>query len=91
LDVDSFEREVKSRDLPIIGFEHAENSEPLETARLPRRCVLLFGNEGLGLTAEALAACDKIYEIAQAGSVRSINASAAGAIALYAWRIQSEN
>lgn len=87
-DVSQFQDHCVNQRLPIIGLEHTENSKPLETAVLPARCVLLFGNEGLGLTDAAIAACDEIYEIAQAGSVRSLNASAAGAIAMYAWRQQ---
>lgn len=76
--------------LPIIGFENSGSSKPLEKTKLPHKCVLLLGNEGLGLTDEAVAVCDQLLEITQSGSVRSMNASAAGAIALYAWRIQHE-
>jgi tRNA G18 (ribose-2'-O)-methylase SpoU len=47
--------------------------------------VLLFGQEGPGLTAEALAAADLVVEIAQAGSTRSINAGAAAAIVMHEW------
>jgi tRNA G18 (ribose-2'-O)-methylase SpoU len=52
---------------------------------LPERCVLLFGQEGPGLSLEAIEAADAIVEIAQFGSTRSINASAAAAIAMHAW------
>ena len=37
---------------------------------------------------EALAVCDVLYEINQYGSTRSMNASAAGAIAMYHWALQ---
>jgi tRNA G18 (ribose-2'-O)-methylase SpoU len=37
---------------------------------------------------EGIAVCDVLYEIAQYGSTRSINASAAGAIAMYHWALQ---
>ena len=57
----------------------------LETFDLPRACVLVFGQEGPGLTPEMLAACDAVVEIAQFGSTRSINAGAAAAIAMHAW------
>jgi tRNA G18 (ribose-2'-O)-methylase SpoU len=57
----------------------------LETYRMPQRCVLLFGQEGPGLTGEALAACDAVLAIAQFGSTRSLNAGAAAAIAMHAW------
>jgi tRNA G18 (ribose-2'-O)-methylase SpoU len=45
----------------------------------------VFGQEGPGLTPEALAACTAHYAIAQFGSTRSINAGAAAAIAMHTW------
>jgi tRNA G18 (ribose-2'-O)-methylase SpoU len=47
--------------------------------------VLLFGQEGSGLSEGARLACDETVSIAQFGSTRSINASAAAAIAMHAW------
>lgn len=58
---------------------------PLERTALPRRCVLLFGQEGLGLTEEARKHATMVCSIAQFGSTRSINAGAAAAIAMRAW------
>ena len=46
---------------------------------LPERCILLFGQEGPGLTDEALAAAQATVHIRQYGSTRSINAAAAAA------------
>jgi tRNA G18 (ribose-2'-O)-methylase SpoU len=58
---------------------------PLETADLPERCVLVFGQEGPGLTPEARAAASTTVSIAQFGSTRSINAGVAAGIAMHAW------
>ena len=58
---------------------------PLETAVLPRACVLLFGQEGPGLTARRAAARGDAVSIAQFGSTRSINAGVAAGIAMHAW------
>ena len=44
--------------------------------------MLLFGQEGSGLTAEAR---DGVLSIAQFGSTRSINAGVAAGIAMHAW------
>ncbi len=52
---------------------------------LPRRCALLFGQEGPGLSDAARAACDRLFSIAQYGSTRSINAGVASGIAMHAW------
>ena len=76
---------LRSLGLPLIGIDNLPGSVPLETYDLPRACVLLFGQEGPGLTDEAHKACDAVLSIAQFGSTRSINASAAAAIAMHAW------
>ena len=55
---------------------------------IPRRVCFLFGQEGPGLSEPAREAClasGGTFSIAQFGSTRSINASAAGAIAMHAW------
>jgi tRNA G18 (ribose-2'-O)-methylase SpoU len=50
--------------------------------------VFLFGQEGPGLTDEAVAGADAHLEIAQFGSTRSINASAAAAIVMHTWIVR---
>ncbi|GAB3394226.1 rRNA methyltransferase [Humibacter soli] len=74
--------------MPIIAVDNVPGSVLIETFSLPERCVLLFGQEGPGLSEEAIAAADAVVEIAQFGSTRSINASAAAAIAMHAWIVQ---
>ena len=73
------------RGLVLIGIDNLPGSMPLETAELPARCVLLFGQEGAGLSDQARAAVDQVLHIAQYGSTRSINVGAAAAIAMHAW------
>ncbi|WP_088289109.1 TrmH family RNA methyltransferase [Kineosporia sp. A_224] len=71
--------------LPVLGVDNLPGSVALETYLLPRRCVLLFGQEGPGLSEPARAACEAVLSIAQFGSTRSINAGAAAAVAMHAW------
>jgi tRNA G18 (ribose-2'-O)-methylase SpoU len=71
--------------LPVIGIDNLPGSVPLETYALPQACVLVFGQEGPGLSADAREACKAILTIEQYGSTRSINAGAAAAIAMHAW------
>lgn len=71
--------------LPIVAVDNVGDARPVDKAELPSRCVLLFGQEGPGLSEEALAAADSFIEITQYGSTRSINASAAAAITMYEW------
>ena len=71
--------------LPLLAVDNLPGARPLETAELPRACVLLFGQEGTGLSDEARDAADGVLSIAQFGSTRSINAGVAAGIAMHAW------
>ncbi|MGB0501398.1 MAG: TrmH family RNA methyltransferase, partial [Acidimicrobiales bacterium] len=42
--------------LPVIGVDNLPGSVPIESTELPQRCLLLFGQEGPGLSAAAHAA-----------------------------------
>ena len=69
----------------MVAVDNVPGAVRLEHAVLPRDCILVFGQEGPGLSESARAACDGTFSIAQFGSTRSINASSAAAIAfLYA-------
>ncbi len=74
--------------VPIIAIDNVPGCVPMETFDWPERCVMLFGQEGPGLTEEAIAASEAVVEITQYGSTRSINASAAAAVAMYSWVMQ---
>ena len=73
------------RGLPLLGIDNLPGAVPLETFALPAACVLVFGQEGPGLSPEVRAAAAATLSIAQYGSTRSINAGAAAAIAMHAW------
>jgi tRNA G18 (ribose-2'-O)-methylase SpoU len=76
----------EDNDLVLIGIDNCELSTPLEEVVLPENAMLLFGNEGIGLTGEAKQACKHIYEITMYGSTRSLNSSVAAGIAMYHWQ-----
>jgi tRNA G18 (ribose-2'-O)-methylase SpoU len=76
---------LRQREVTLLGIDNLPGSEHLETMVLPRRVCFLFGQEGPGLSDAAREACDGTLSIAQFGSTRSINASAAAAIAMHAW------
>jgi tRNA G18 (ribose-2'-O)-methylase SpoU len=69
----------------VVAVDNVAGAVPLETARLPRSALLLFGQEGPGLTDEARAAAAVVLSIAQYGSTRSINAGVAAGIAMHTW------
>lgn len=75
-------------DLTVVAVDNVPGSVPLETAVLPRNCLLLFGQEGPGVTEAAKQAAVMTVSIAQFGSTRSINAGVAAGIAMHAWITQ---
>ena len=74
-----------AENLPLVGIDNLPGALPIETAELPERCVLLFGQEGPGLSEAAREAPTQVLSIAQFGSTRSINAGVAAGIAMHAW------
>ena len=77
--VEEFVAWAKAEGLPIIAIDNVPGCQQIETYELPENCVLLFGQEGPGLSEAAIAASEAVLEITQFGSTRSINASAAAA------------
>lgn len=71
--------------IAIVAVDNVPGSVPLETASLPRECILLFGQEGPGVTDHAKRCATMTVSIAQFGSTRSINAGVAAGIAMHAW------
>ena len=84
-DVVSFADWAAAASLPVVGVDNLPGSVPLESTRLPRACVLLFGQEGPGLSPAAREAVSLVVSVAQFGSTRSINAGAAAAVAMHTW------
>ncbi len=84
-DIASLVHWAQHEDLPLVGIDNLPGARPLERCHLPERCVLLFGQEGPGLSAAAVEACASLRRISQFGSTRSINAGAASAVAMWAW------
>ena len=76
---------ARSAGLVLVGVDNVAGSVPLETAPLPRNCLLVFGTESEGLSAAARATATMTVSIAQYGSTRSINAGVAAGIAMHAW------
>lgn len=76
---------ASAAEVPVIGIDNLPGSQPIATADLPRTCLMLFGQEGPGLSAGARAAVTRTLSIPQFGSTRSINAGVASGIAMYEW------
>jgi tRNA G18 (ribose-2'-O)-methylase SpoU len=85
VDVPALAAWADAEGLALVGVDNLPGSVPLEETRLPRACVLLFGQEGPGLSDAARDALPTVVSLAQFGSTRSINAGAAAAVAMHSW------
>lgn len=83
--VEAFVEWTDEHQLPRVGIDNLPGAEPLEVAPLPHSCVLVFGQEGPGLSDEMKQAVTQCRSIAQFGSTRSINAGVAAGIAMHTW------
>ncbi len=83
--VEDFVAWAQGEGLAIIGIDIFPDSQKLETYELPRNCVLVFGQEGPGLSEEVHQSAEATLSIEQFGSTRSINAASAAGIAMHAW------
>jgi tRNA G18 (ribose-2'-O)-methylase SpoU len=71
--------------LTVVAVDNVPGATRLEQTELPRNCLLVFGQEGPGITPEAQAGAALTVSIAQFGSTRSINAGVAAGITMHAW------
>jgi tRNA G18 (ribose-2'-O)-methylase SpoU len=85
LDVPQLVEFARAAGLTVVAVDNTPGSVRLERTELPRDALLLFGQEGPGLTAQARAAAGLVVSIAQFGSTRSINAGVAAGIVMHAW------
>jgi tRNA G18 (ribose-2'-O)-methylase SpoU len=83
--LDHFAAWAAAEDVPVLGIDNLPGSVAIDTYELPRRCALLFGQEGPGLSSGARELVEAVLAIRQFGSTRSINAAAASAVAMHEW------
>jgi tRNA G18 (ribose-2'-O)-methylase SpoU len=83
--LDAFAAWASGAGLPVLGIDNLPGARPIDAYPLPARCVLLFGQEGPGLSQAARSLAENVLAIRQFGSTRSINAAAASAVAMHEW------
>jgi tRNA G18 (ribose-2'-O)-methylase SpoU len=84
-------RYLKGQDIPVWAAETTSGSVPYNAARYPSPLGIIFGNEALGVSREALDLCDGLVEIPLYGFKNSINVAASCAVigfdALGKWKV----
>ena len=71
--------------LTVVAVDNLPGATRLEETPLPRDCLLLFGQEGPGISDDARTGASLTVSIAHFGSTRSINVSVAAGIAMHTW------
>ena len=89
--IDEFKDWAYRSNKHIIGIDNVEGSIPLMKYEFPENCILVFGQEGPGLSSEMKALAENLVAIEQYGSTRSVNVGAAAAIVMYEWVRRYEN
>ena len=67
----------------FVCLDNVEESVPMEDFVWPENSLMIFGEEGIGLSDEILSLADHIVSITQYGSVRSMNVGTTSGIAMY--------
>lgn len=88
LTLSDFVAEMKNKDMHIFAVENNCDGSSIFTTKLPQNLCLVFGQEGPGLSEEFLLMAEKVLEIDQLGSTRSMNVGHAAAIVMYEWSRQ---
>tara|TARA_B100001250_G_scaffold14477_1_gene12658 strand:+ start:6031 stop:6648 length:618 start_codon:yes stop_codon:yes gene_type:complete len=83
--VEDFVAAMVAKKLTVVGIDNLPGAQPIETTPLPRDCVLVFGQEGPGLSDPVREMAELVLSITQFGSTRSINAGVASGIAMHSW------
>ncbi len=76
-------QKLKAEGYQIIALEQDKKSTPLARAKFKSKVALIIGNEIKGVSRAMLNLSDLIVEIPMQGLKESLNASVAGAIAIY--------
>lgn len=78
---------LKKENVWVVGVEKTEASQPYHQTDLSMPLVLVLGNEGKGLSQRVAGICDLLISLPMRGKIESLNASVAGALAMYeVWR-----
>lgn len=72
----------------LVAVDNVPSAVPIVAIPKINKSILLFGQEGPGLSDEALSICDKTVEITQRGSTRSLNVAVAAGIVMHEWTRQ---
>ena len=74
---------LKALDIWVYGLDESPRSKTPSQLRMDGGLALVVGNEGAGLRDLVRKNCDELLQLPMRGKIESLNAAAAGSIALY--------
>jgi tRNA G18 (ribose-2'-O)-methylase SpoU len=78
---------ASQNEFTLVAVDNVPKAHLVEDADKSEKSILLFGQEGPGLSAEALDVCNSYVMVAQRGSTRSLNVGVAAGIVMYEWTL----
>ncbi len=70
----------------IFAAEVTKDAIPLQDIKVPKKWVILMGDEAHGISKEVLQACDKVVKIEMSKEVKSFNVATAASILMYQFK-----
>jgi len=89
--VEDFMQTMKDRSRTVIAVDNVPRARSLHDTLFPKSAVLVFGQEGPGISDELIRRSDMVVAIDQQGSTRSLNVGVAAGIVMYEWERQSRS
>jgi TrmH RNA methyltransferase len=80
-DISSFLRDVKSQKTFVMGTD-PKATQSIYDVNVPFPCIVVFGNEGKGLSKRVKDRCDKLVKIPGSGAMQSLNVSVGAGVIL---------
>ncbi len=72
----------------IVAVDNVSGSADIRSHQWQQKTLMIFGQEGNGITDESLERADAVVGIPQFGSVRSLNVGVAAGIAMYDYHVK---
>jgi 23S rRNA (guanosine2251-2'-O)-methyltransferase len=80
-------QQLKEENIWVIGLDAGQEARPMDQVRLDGPLALVIGGEGSGMRTLVRHSCDMLMRLPMRGKLESLNAAAAGSVALYfAWQ-----
>jgi TrmH family RNA methyltransferase len=83
LDTGTVLSQLKQSGFRVLALDPGARDRPLATASFKRPLAVVLGNEGNGLSAEAMKAADDLVAIKMSDTTESLNVAVCGSIVLY--------